>query len=118
MPDNKAFIFTPTKYDSGVGVFTNGNFSMVVEVNRLRKGSNVFTFSIDGSCSHNITRIAAETSWKDAESYLGASVVVVDKKYLKEHFNDLIKPYEETKREQRRIEREKKSEKTFDKPVR
>lgn len=103
----KAFIFTPNKHSSSVGVFDNGTFSMVVEVNKI-KGKGSFGFCVDGNWNNSISRNSAEEAWKDATSYLGATIVIVDNKYLKTNYKELLNPYLTLKKEQRKLDREEK----------
>lgn len=95
--ETKTFIFTTSSYKANTGVFDNGNFQMVVEVNKLQ-GSASYGFGVDGNWGNAISRVDAEQAWKDLEAYLGAVVVTVDAKYIKDNFKEVLKPYLDAKK--------------------
>lgn len=63
---------------------------------------------MDGNWNNSISRNSAEEAWKDATSYLGATIVIVDNKYLKTNYKELLNPYLTLKKEQRKLDREEK----------
>lgn len=84
----KPFIFTTNDRSAGVGVFDNGEFTMRIEVLK-KQGYDSYMFTVDGR-SNGLSRQTAVECWDDVCSMFGASIVVVDKKYLKVNYQDIV----------------------------
>lgn len=105
----KAVIYTPNMYAASTGILVtmiNGEESQhIIEVNK-KVGTASYEYRFDNGVSNGITRLEAVDIWKIAAENYGAALVPIDKKFMSDNFKEKLKPHQEIRKEERRIQRE------------
>lgn len=85
----KPVIFVSNIYSSGKGLLRTDKFDVIVEVFR-KTGRASYDYAVDG---RHIGRYCceAETAYNELADYLGAELVIVDKKWLNKEIKNLEK---------------------------
>lgn len=111
----KAVIYTSNMYAASIGILVtmiDGEESQhIVEVSK-KVGTASYEYRFDNGTANGITRLEAEATWKIAAENYGATLVPVDKKFMNDNFKGKLKPHQEIRKEERRIQREINSRKS------
>lgn len=90
---NKPVIMCANFDTKGLGVYTNGENTFVVQVYRM-EGRATYTYKLNGVCSY-MSRTTPCEAWELAGQHVNAELVCVDRKWLNRTFKQDIKEYKE-----------------------